>query len=255
MVIGIQISSLEAYLNTLQAVNDTLCRLKEMGCLHVQLQWIAPSVPNAAVGDALRAHGLTSLGVQEKFDAGLSSLDRLIDLNECSGSTELCLSGIPERFQGVSGAQEFARALEHVRAQLGKEGQTLSYHPLWKDFRAGEDGLPMAEIVLEALPDLTLVPDTCQLIRAGLDAGAWIEAHAGHISMVHFKDMRSPDPASMLAPVGQGCTDFPRITAACLRAGVPYALVEQEVWDRDAFQCIREGFDYARRLLPRKTPF
>ena len=58
MVIGIQISSLEAYLTTPQAVDDTLRRLKDMGCSHVQLQWIAPSVPNAAAGDALRAHGL-----------------------------------------------------------------------------------------------------------------------------------------------------------------------------------------------------
>lgn len=249
MVIGIQISSLEAYLTTPQAVDDTLRRLKDMGCSHVQLQWIAPSVPNAAAGDALRAHGLVSLGVQEKFDAGIQALDRLIDLNRCSGSTELCLSGIPERFQGTIGARDFALALEGVRARLEKDGQTLSYHPLWKDFRPAEDGRPMAEIVLDALPDLTLVPDTCQLIRAGLDAGAWIERHAGHISMVHFKDMLSPDPASKLAPVGQGCADFPRITAACLRANVPYALVEQETWDRDAFECIKEGFDYARELL------
>ena len=249
MVIGIQISSLEAYLTTPQAVDETLRRLKAMGCAHVQLQWIAPSVPNAAVGDALRAHGLTSLGVQEKFDAALPSLARLIDLNRCSGSTELCLSGIPERFQGVSGARQFALALENVRAQLKAEGQTLSYHPLWKDFRPAEDGRMLSDIVLDALPDLTLVPDTCQLIRAGLDAGAWIEAHARRISMVHFKDMLSPDPTSRLAPVGQGCTDFPRIVAACLRADVPYALVEQETWDRDAFECIQEGFDYTRGLL------
>ena len=121
MVIGIQISSLEAYLTTPQAVDDTLRRLKDMGCSHVQLQWIAPSVPNAAAGDALRAHGLVSLGVQEKFDAAIQALDRLIDLNRCSGSTELCLSGIPERFQGTIGARDFALALEGVRARLEKE--------------------------------------------------------------------------------------------------------------------------------------
>ena len=45
-------------------------------------------------------------------------------------------------------------------------------------------------------------------------------------------------------PVGQGDTDWTPVVQACLETGIPWAFVEQERWQKDAFVCMAESFDW-----------
>ena len=42
---GAQVSSLQAYLQTPQQMEETFCRLGEMGYRIVQIQWVNPEIP------------------------------------------------------------------------------------------------------------------------------------------------------------------------------------------------------------------
>ena len=58
--------------------------------------------------------------------------------------------------------------------------------------------------------------------------------------MVHFKD----GIGKTLVPAGQGETRWDGVVRACLDAGVPYAFAEQETWDRDPYECLKEAMDW-----------
>lgn len=57
--------------------------------------------------------------------------------------------------------------------------------------------------------------------------------------MIHFKDAIG----DTLVPAGQGDTNWFGVVEACLEAGIPYAFVEQERWDRDPYDCLQEAMN------------
>lgn len=75
--------------------------------------------------------------------------------------------------------------------------------------------------------------DTGWVATAGLDPVAFLEHHAGRVSLVHVKDVAADNPMSYKigmrpAEVGAGVLDWNRILPAAYRAGARHFLVEQE---------------------------
>jgi sugar phosphate isomerase/epimerase len=58
--------------------------------------------------------------------------------------------------------------------------------------------------------------------------------------MVHFKDEKE----GVLVPAGQGEVNWDGVVKACLEAKVPYGFVEQERWERDPYNCMKEAMDW-----------
>ena len=245
---GIQISSLKPYLQTEEDVKATIARVARMGYRYAQLQWFSFDVPVEAIARALSENGMVSIGTQEKYDECAKRFDYFIALNRACGSSEICMSGIPARYEGAEGIRRFASETEEYVKRAANEGMTVSFHALASDFRA-VDGVPAVEMFLKLIPGVTIVADTNQLLRAGVDPARWISEHKGRVVSVHFKDMEAPVAGAKLKPVGQGVTDFPPIVRACREAGVPYVLAEQESWEKDAFLCMEESLAYIRGIL------
>ena len=245
---GIQISSLKPYLQTEEDVKATIARVARMGYRYTQLQWFSFDVPVETIARALSENGMVSIGTQEKYDECAKRFDYFIALNRACGSKEICMSGIPARYEGAEGIRQYVSDTRKYVERAEKEGMTVSFHALASDFRA-VDGVPAAEAFLNALPGVAIVADTNQLLRAGVDPAAWILKYAGRVVSVHFKDMEAPVAGAKLKPVGQGVTDFPPIAKACREAGVRYVLAEQESWEKDAFLCMEESLAYIRGIL------
>lgn len=239
MITGVQVSSLKPLLRTEKEVRAAFMKLRAMGCAVVQLQWIDPSVPAEAVAQALRAASLLSVSVQDFYETIRENKAYYIGLNRLTGGTWLCVSRIPERLKSRSGLDEYIRELRAFQTELDAYGQKLCLHPVSADFEP-IDGLDPVEYLIGNMPELPICLDLYHLNKRCFSMPDWIERHAGRILMVHFKDEKN----GSLVPAGQGDTDWTDTAAACLRAGIPYAFVEQEKWDRDPFDCLKEALDW-----------
>lgn len=249
MKTGIQVSSLKPLLRTAGQVDAAFARMAAMGVDTVQLQWIDPSVPIEAIGEALRRHGLRSVSVQDFSTEILANKRYYYELNALTGGTWLCPSRVPGQYKTRAGLEVFAQELEAMRDELAQLGQKLCFHPVAADF-VPIDGICPVEFLMERLKWLDLCYDLYHVHKAGLSMPDVIRKYPGRVCMVHFKEgKRLPDGSEVLVPAGQGDIDWTGTVEACLETLVPYAFVEQERWDRDPYDCLGEALAWLKRWM------
>lgn len=249
MKTGIQVSSFRPVLTTEEQVRTAFDKMAAMGCGVVQLQWIDPSVSIDFIAECLQQTGIRSVGVQDFYQTVLENKAYYYELNGRTGGTWICVSRIPERLKSRAGLDGYVQELKAMQRELEEIGQRLCFHPVSADF-VPIDGLNPVEYILDACPELDICFDLYHLNKSGLDMCRWIQKYAGRVCMVHFKEgRRLPDGTEQLVPVGQGDTDWTGVAEICRDTGVDYAFVEQERWDRDPFDCLREGLDWLKEKV------
>ena len=241
MNIGIQISSLKPLLLTEEQVQQAFLKMKALGCNVVQLQWIDPSVSIDSITQALRDNGIDSVSVQDYYESVLQNFEYYTQLNSATGGTWLCVSRIPDRLKSLHGLDDYIEELRDMQKKLDSLGQKLCFHPVSADFTA-VPGVNAVEYLLEHMPELTLCLDLYHLNRNCSDMPAFIRRWGNRICMVHFKDAIG----DTLVPAGQGNTDWTGVVETCLEVSVLYAFVEQERWQKDPFESLKEAMDWLR---------
>ena len=236
MVNGIQVSSLKPLLLTTEQVRTAFAQMKAIGCDTVQLQWIDPSVSAEAIASALAENGIRSVSVQDFYDTVLTDLEYYVRLNAVTEGTWLCVSRIPERLKSPSGLDVYIEELRTLQARLTPLGQKICFHPVSGDYTA-IPGLNAVEYLLENMPELEVCLDLYHLNRNCEDMPGFIRRYGNRICMVHFKD----SIGDTLVPAGQGEANWTGVVSACLEAGIPYAFVEQERWNRNPYDCLKEA--------------
>lgn len=244
MKIGIQVSSLKPLLLTSVQVFEAFAKMKALGADVVQTQWVDFSVPVADIAGAARSNGIESVSVQDFYDTVLEKFDYYTALNAATGGIWLCVSRIPERLKNPEGLDLYIGELRAMQKKLTPLGQKVCFHPVSGDFTA-VPGINAVEYLLEHMPELNLCLDLYHLNRNYKDMPGFIRRYGGRICMVHFKDA----VGDMLVPAGQGETDWTGVVQACLDADVPYAFVEQEKWDRDPYDCMKEAMDWLSQQM------
>ena len=236
MVNGIQVSSLKPLLLTAEQVRTAFAQMKAIGCDTVQLQWIDPAVPVEDIANAMEENGIRSVSVQDFYDTVLANPDYYFRLNAVTNGTWLCVSRIPERLKSPKGLDVYIEELRALQAQLTPLGQKICFHPVSGDYTAVA-GMNAVEYLLENMPELEVCLDLYHLNRNCADMPGFIRKYGNRICMVHFKD----SIGDVLVPAGQGEARWDGVVSACLDAGIPYAFVEQERWDRDPYDCLKEA--------------
>lgn len=251
--LGFQASSLKPYLTTQKDLLYAFHRLSDMGYKYLQLQWIDAAVPLEYTAQALQETGLTCIATQDGFEAVRDNFDYYLRMNTLWGSKSLCVSAIPKEQMSPEGLVAFAAQMKSFAKALGKQNLSLTFHPLSYNFRP-VNGISALDTVMELMPrEVGLTFCIMQAVQAGIDPVSILERYRGRIEICHFKDyVISPDGKTYLTPVGQGQIDWPPIFEACRRTGVAWGLAEQESWQKDAFDCARESFDYisSHGILP-----
>lgn len=244
MKIGIQVSSFRPVLRTEEEVRYACRRMKQMGCDVVQLQWIDRNVSCETIARALEESELPSVSVQDFISEVCGDLSYYLHLNALTGGTWLCVSRIPENLKSDDGLYKYTEQLRELAAQAERFGQKLCFHPVSSDFaRIGD--LDPVETLLERMPELAVCADLYHLHKSGRDICAWLRRFAGRVCMVHFKDSKTaPDGTETLVPPGQGDIDWSGVAQTCLETGVEYAFAEQERWEGDPFDRLREGYSW-----------
>ena len=89
---GAQLSSLKAYLQTPDQMEETFEKLWDIGYRIVQLQWINPEISPETIAVALKRSGLKSVSTQDYYQEVVSRLDSTLRLHELCGSKKISVS-------------------------------------------------------------------------------------------------------------------------------------------------------------------
>ena len=250
VITGIQVSSFKPVLTTEEEVEFAFSRMREMGCITVQLQWIDPAVSVEFIGEMCRKYGISSVSVQDFYQTVLENRDYYYRLNAVTGGTWICVSRIPERLKTREGLDRYIAELREMSRELNSIGQKLCFHPVSADF-APFDGVEQpVEYLLAHMPELPVCFDLYHLHKTGRNMMEYLRRYAGRAVMVHFKDYRpNPDGTEALVPAGQGIIDWTGVVETCEETGVTYGFVEQERWEGDPFVRLKEAFDWLNGQL------
>lgn len=236
---GIQISSLKPLLLNERQVNEAFCKVRDLGCRTVQLQWIDPSVSAGFIAQTLEKYGIHSVSVQDFYEIIRKNLSYYTELNSAISGTWLCVSRIPDRLKSRKGLDTYITELRQMQNMLNPLKQKLCFHPVSADFTA-IPGMNAVTYLFDHMPELDICLDLYHLHRNCEDMPVFIRRYSKRVCMVHFKDSKNGEPV----PAGQGDTRWDGVVKACLDAGVPYGFVEQEQWQRDPYICLKEAMDW-----------
>lgn len=238
MKLGIQVSSLKPLLLSKEQVDESFAKMATLGWDTVQLQWIDPSVEIRDIAAALEKNRIQSVSVQDFYELVERDFEYYVNLNTATGGTWLCVSRIPENCKSRAGLDVFIGKLRDMAARL-PQGQKLCLHPVTGDFRA-VDGMDAVAYILEHYPELDICFDLYHLNRCCDDMPSYLRRYKGRICMVHFKDA----VGDTLVPAGQGQVNWTGVLDACRETGVAYGFAEQEKWDKDPYECLKEAMDW-----------
>lgn len=243
--LGYQASSLKPHLTTPDSLRASFHKLHDIGYKHLQLQWIDPAVPLETTAEILKEIGLECIATQDKFEVIEKDFDYFLQMNRLWSSPSLCISTIPRERMTPDGLKWFASELHRMAKTLAAHGIGLSFHPVAFNYEQ-VDGVCAVDALMELLsPEIRLTLCVMHAIQSGVDPIALLERYGSRIDVCHFKDFaRFPDGKEYLVPVGQGEIDWPPIFDACHQAGVKWGLAEQETWQKDAFVCAKESYDF-----------
>lgn len=253
MKVGIQISSVRKYLQTPEDVTRSFLKCAEIGYKYIQIQWVGENVTMQEIKNSLDVSGLVCIGTQEMFDTVNNDPESFIKMNDLWGSEYITASRIHDRFRTPEGCLRLADEMNKLAANFKTHGKKLLFHPVAADYEQC-GGKPLVDILMEnTAPEIHYCLDIYHVYKAGLDPTARIKTLKGNLELVHFKDSGAPpggnlnDIFSKLTPVGQGVIDWPPIISACVDSGVRYCFAEQEEWDKDPFECLRESYEYIEK--------
>lgn len=237
---------LEAALQTVHAIGFAGVQLSAVGCMDGE----RPEVDAAEARRMLDANGLRCVATHRPLKRLLERTDEEIAFHRTLGCDYVAVGGIWEYGDQPEAYHRFVKDAAPMIATLKAAGIRFGYHNHAHEFlRDPETGKPCYEILVEAGPDLYLEIDTYWVQHAGLDPAALLSRCAGRVPVIHVKDKEVVSKEGpVMAPVGEGLLDWPRIAQVGEAAGVEWYVVEQDVCRRDPFDCLNSSFEYLERL-------
>ena len=111
MIIGIQLSSIKKYMQTVSDVCASLRKLADAGYRYAQIQWTGASVTAQELASALNETKMTAVSVQDYTHAVLGDTEYYLRLADACGFSDITISGIPAEEMTPDGILRFAERI------------------------------------------------------------------------------------------------------------------------------------------------
>lgn len=211
----------------------------------------------AGFRQAMDQAGLRCVSSHHPFSALESQLDTWIEYGHTLGIEYIVCSsaGGLHRDPDAKGPQTLndwrwiADEYNRIGEQVKAAGLLFGVHNHMPEF-ATLDGVLVYDVLLRRTdPDLVVFEMDCGWVYAsGHDPVHALSQSPDRFPLLHIKDViREPDGTVRLPALGKGTMDY----AAILRAatGLRYAFIEQEQFDMDPMEELRQDAAYLRALL------
>ena len=245
--IGAQYYTLREHIQTIEDFEETCRKVKEIGYKIVQISGTPLGAAEMKV--VLDKYDLKVVVTHRDFNEFLSNLDEIIDYNKTLGCDICGIGGMPGEYRGSKEAvTAFIEGVNAAAKKLREAGLYFGYHNHAFEFAKFDGKLTMERLIEETDPEtVKFIVDTYWLQVGGVNPAKYIERIGERAMAVHFKDLiGTTDNKQAMAEVGQGNLNWDEIIAACEEAGTKWALVEQDICQRDPFECMTMSYKFLK---------
>jgi sugar phosphate isomerase/epimerase len=228
-IIAAQLFTLRDYVKTEEEFFKTLEKVKEIGYDCVQISAVGPYRADA-LKDKLDALGMSVCVTHDPLDKILERTDEIIEHHKLLGIKYAGLGGYV--FNNMEDCKSFVEKIVPVAKKFRDNGIKFVYHNHAHEFVKFDNGVrPMDYILENTSPDeVGILADMFWLQSAGVSPTKFIADNAERLNVVHFKDMKyTLERTQNMAAIFDGNMDYDSIYDACLKAGVEYIAVEQDM--------------------------
>lgn len=243
--IGAQYYTLRDYIKTIEDFEATCKKVSDIGYKIVQISGCPLGA--AEMRAVLDKYGLKCVVTHRGFDDFLNNLDEIIEYNKILGCDVCGVGSMPPKYRGSNEAvTEFIEGVKAVTPRLKEAGMYLGYHNHAFEFAKFDGKFVIDRLIEETDPEtVVFIVDTYWVQVGGKNPAAFVKKLGERARLIHFKDIKArPDNKTEMAEVGEGNLEWDEIIAACDEAGAKWALVEQDVCQRDPFESMKMSYDF-----------
>jgi sugar phosphate isomerase/epimerase len=248
--VALQCYTIRAHCQTAPEFAESMRRVRQIGYPAVQISGIGP-IPSAEVRRICDGEGLVICATHEPGQTIVDQPQAVVDRLGALGCRYTAYPYPHVPYDNASTLKTVARQLNAAGEVLRRAGMTLNYHNHAIEFRKFEGRTALEILYGETDPALLQGEiDTYWVQAGGGDPVAWCARLAGRLSLLHMKDYAvDADHKPIMAEVGSGNLDFPRIVAAAEKSGCQWFIVEQDYGFEDPFDAATTSFRYVEERL------
>jgi sugar phosphate isomerase/epimerase len=236
--IAAQLYTLREFTKRPADIARTLKKVANIGYEAVQVSGIGKIEPNE-LKEIAAGEGLAICATHISYDSMRDEPQKVIDTHNIYGCKYAGIGGLPASYRNAEGYIKFAKEASETAKVLAKGGLTFIYHN--HSFELERYGKRTGLEILRKESDpkfFNVEIDTYWIQHGGGDPADWIERFLGRVPVLHLKDMTMRGSEQLMAEVGEGNLNWPRILAAAKAAGTVWYVVEQDVCQRDPFESL-----------------
>ncbi|MGI6609689.1 MAG: sugar phosphate isomerase/epimerase family protein [Limnochordia bacterium] len=235
-----QLYTIRQFMKTPEEMAVSLKKIRDMGWQAVQLSGHGPIAPQK-LRQLLDDAELKVCATHTGFERMRDQMEDVMEEHRVLGCQNLAIGGLPAKYResGAAGYAHFAQEASQVAAKLAVNGFTWSYHNHSFELEKFDGRSALAILYEESDPKCFLGEiDTYWIQHGGGDPAQWILDLKGRIKLLHLKDMGVLNRQPVMAEIGEGNLNWPRILSAAAESGVEWYIVEQDVCQRDPFESL-----------------
>lgn len=136
-----------------------------------------------------------------------------------------------------------------------KNGLRFAYHNHDYSFRLQNNEYPQDILMKNTDPALVdFEMDMYWVVTAEQDPIAWMKKYDWRFKLCHIKDRKKNTPykegeSNQSCIVGKGVIDYKKILGQAKNLGMKHYILEQEAYEKDPLDCVKEGAAYLNNLI------
>lgn len=233
-----QLYTLRDFCKTPRDTFQSLKKVKAIGYDVVQVSGICP-IEYPDLARMLTDTGLECCVTHTPYNRMKDEPEKVAEEHKMIGCKYAAIGSLPGEYRNAEGYARFAKEATEVGKKLAAYGICFGYHNHSFELEKFGDRTGLQILYEDSDPEAFKAEiDTYWIQHGGGDPAWWIERLSGRIPLVHLKDMTVVDFKPIMAEVGEGNLNWPRILDACRNAGVEWYIVEQDECQRDPFDSL-----------------
>jgi len=248
MKLAAQTYTIRNFIKNPSDISQSLIKLKDIGYNAIQISAMGECDP-LWLKDLLSQLKMQVCATHTPIDEIVCDTDRVIAKHKILGTKYVGIGWNP--IFSLEEVDAFCKKLLPASQKLRDNGLMLLSHNHSQEFIKESGELLLDRLLSSFSSDsFGLIADFYWIQRAGLSPEKFIKTYGDRMPVVHFKDMRSLKDLSkgcQYAEIFEGNMDYESIYISCIKAGVKWAVVEQDECDGDPFDSLKLSLENLKK--------